>query len=194
MFKAPSFDPSLLRREPAAILSAVVGFGLEGYSQQVSRSLSLALSQNEVPLQVIPAYEALSRINRAGLAKEYTDMVAAYVQSGILDHAYLQRVGQAVGASYAFQPSMASFDQSMAGRFSFFGLRVFQTRISMLRLSLQLWDTRTGSIVWEASGEATLANEDVREFRIPFEDIARRLWDRILRDLRSLVKESPQAS
>jgi hypothetical protein len=46
-----------------------------------------------------------------------------------------------------------------------------------------LWDTRTGEIIWESSGEATLAAEDVRESRIPFDEIARRLWSRMLDDL-----------
>ena len=32
-------------------------------------------------------------------------------------------------------------------------------------------------------GEATLAGEDVREFRIPFDEIARRLWAHMLDDL-----------
>ena len=93
----------------------------------------------------------------------------------------------ALQAAYVFQPSLASFSQSMSGRFSFFGLRLLQTRVTMLRLSLQLWDTRTGDIVWEASGEATLAGEDVREFRIPFDEIARRLWTHMLDDLLSGV-------
>jgi hypothetical protein len=38
-------------------------------------------------------------------------------------------------------------------------------------------------IVGESSGEATQAGEDVREFRIPFEEIARRLWSHLLNDL-----------
>jgi hypothetical protein len=92
-------------------------------------------------------------------------------------------VGRALQAGYVFQPSMAAFSQHMSGRLSFLGLRIFQTRISMLRLSLELWDTRSGEIVWEASGEMTLAGEDIREFRIPFEEIAEHLWERILQDL-----------
>ena len=71
----------------------------------------------------------------------------------------------------------------MSGRLSILGLRIFQTRVTFLRLTLQLWDTRTGEIIWESSGEATLAAEDVREARIPFDEIARRLWSRMLDDL-----------
>lgn len=183
--KAPSFAPSALERERVGVLHAVVGFGLEGYSQQVSRSLSDVLARNRLPIMAISAQETLSRINREGLATDYAQMVPEYLRSGVLNRAVLEKVGKALDAAYVFQPSMAAFNQSMSSRFSFLGLRLFQTRISMLRLSVQLWDTRTGEIVWESSGEATLANEDVREFRIPFEEIARRLWRRMLQDLQS---------
>lgn len=185
--KTTSFDPATLKQERAAVLNAVVGFGLEGYAHQVSRSLSNALEQRPGQISTLPAHESLSRINRGGLTPLYADMVSAYAKTGILDRAGLHELGMALQSAYVFQPSLASFSQSMSGRFSFFGLRLLQTRVTMLRLSLQLWDTRTGDIVWEASGEATLAGEDVREFRIPFDEIARRLWTHMLDDLLSGV-------
>lgn len=181
--KAPSFDPSALQREGVAVLNAVVGMGLEGYRSSVSRSLSDVLSQTPQPIRMIPTQDALSLINRQELAHQYASIVSEYVRSGILDRKALEEIGRALGVRYVFQPSMASFSQSMAGRFSFFGVRLLQTRISMLRLSVQLWDTQTGEMVWEGSGEATLANEDIREARIPFDEIARRLWLKILQDL-----------
>jgi hypothetical protein len=181
--KTTSFDPATLKQERAAVLNAVVGFGLEGYAHQVSRSLSSALEQRPAQVIALPAHESLNRINRGGLTPTYADMVSTYARTGILNRVGLQELGMALQAAYVFQPSLASFSQSMSGRFSFFGLRVLQTRVTMLRLSLQLWDARTGDIVWEASGEATLAGEDVREFRIPFDEIARRLWTHMLDDL-----------
>lgn len=181
--KAPSFTPSALENERVAVLTAVVGFTFEGFSHQVSRSLGAALEQSKRPIKIVPAYETLGLINEAGLAVEYQDMVSGYSRSGILHRPVLEKIGRTLDASYVFQPTLAAFSQSTSGRFSFFGLRLFQTRISILRLTVQLWDTRTGKILWESSGEATLAGEDVREFRIPFEEIAQRLWERMLNDL-----------
>lgn len=182
--KSPSFLPAELDREQVAVLNAVVGFGLEGYSLQVSRSLSVVVAENQRPSKSISTQEALSAINREGLGRDYAQMVSEYIRSGILERDGLRQIGRALNVRYVFQPSMAYFNQQMSSRFSLLGLRLFQTRVSQLRLSAQLWDTRTGEIVWESSGEATLANEDVREFRIPFEEIARRLWRRMLQDLR----------
>jgi hypothetical protein len=183
MLKAPSFKSSTLEGEPIAVLNAVVGVGLEGYSHQVSRSLFNTLEQARPTLKVISPLDMLSQINREGLAAEYAAMVSQYLQSGILDRMALEKVSKALNARYVFQPSMAAFAQSVSGRFSIFGLRLIQTRVSTLRLSVQIWDARSGEIVWEATGEATLAGEDVREYRIPFEEIASLLWWRMLRDL-----------
>jgi hypothetical protein len=181
--KALDFEPAQLDRKRVAVLHAVVGFGLEGYSHQVSRSLAKALVQGARPMVVVPPHEALSRINKAGLATAYAGMVSDYARSGILTRDVLRQVGSALDAPYVFQPSMAAFSQSVSSRFSFFGLRLFQTRVTQLRLSVQIWNAETGAIVWEASGEATLGAEDVREFRLPFEDVANHLWRRILLDL-----------
>ncbi|MEY4704687.1 MAG: hypothetical protein RL042_883 [Nitrospirota bacterium] len=181
--KASSFDPRSLKEEPVGVLHAVVGFGLEGYSHQVSRSLAAAFANTSPPIKGIPVQEALSRLNREGLAGEYAQMVSDYTKSGMLNRLTLEKIGKTLNATYLFQPNLAAFSQSTAGRFSFFGLRLFQTRVTTMRVSVQLWDARTGDIVWEASGEATLAAEDVRELRIPFDEIARRLWAHMLEDL-----------
>lgn len=186
--KAPSFDPSVLERERVAVLNAVVGFGLEGYTHLVSRSLHEALARSHPPIKAISAHETLSRLNRQDLATPYAEMVSEYVRNGILKRAVLERIGRALEVGYVFQPSMAAFSQSTSGRLSVLGLRLFQTRISTCRLSIQIWDTRSGEIVWESYAEGTLAHEDVREFRIPFEEIAGRLWQRMLQDL---VNSSP---
>ena len=180
---APSFTAENLKGEKVAILNAVVGFGLEGYSLQVSRTLSSALSSQKQVFDLIPVQTALSGINRNGLASDYARMISGYRESGILNREILEKLGKAINATYVIQPSMAAFSQFTSGRLSVLGLRLFHTRISTLRLSAQIWDTRTGELVWEASGEGTIATEDVREFRIPFEAIGQRLWGRILQSL-----------
>ncbi len=184
MSRASGFDPGQLDSQPVAVLSAVVSFGLEGYAHQVSRSLQRALLAEPIAIQARTPQLTLSRINQAGLAKDYSDMIAAHLQSGVLNRATMRAIGDAAQARFVFLPMMAWFEQSMSERFSFFGIRVLQTRVSILRLSLELWNTQTGELVWESSGEATLAGEDVREYRIPFEEIAEQLWAKLLADLK----------
>lgn len=74
-------------------------------------------------------------------------MTSDYVRSGILDRDTLQKTCHILECRYVFQPSLAAFRQFMEDRFRFFGLRVFQTRVTTLRLSLQIYDAHTGEIV-----------------------------------------------
>lgn len=62
--KSASFDAAKLKLEQAAVLNAVVGFGLEGYAHQVSRSLSSALDERPTVITALPIHEALNRPDR----------------------------------------------------------------------------------------------------------------------------------
>jgi SpoVK/Ycf46/Vps4 family AAA+-type ATPase len=48
-----------------------------------------------------------------------------------------------------------------------------QTRSSIVRLSLQLWDAETGELVWASLAETNMANEAVSQDPVYLEDIAR---------------------
>ena len=182
-WKAPTFDPRSLERQPVVVLNALTGMSLEGYRHQVSQSLFLTLTKEKNPLSVLSPQETLGRLNHAGLGKEVSAMTSDYLTSGILDRDTLRKICQTLECRYVLQPSLAAFRQYMDDRLRFFGLRVFQTRVTILRLSLQIWDAQTGEIVWESSGEGTMAAEDVRDVMIPFEEITQKLWVKILSDL-----------
>jgi hypothetical protein len=52
-----------------------------------------------------------------------------------------------------------------------------RNRVITLRLWLQLWDTHTGEIVWESTGEANVASEFFLPQRIiPLDEIGEKLW------------------
>ena len=48
-----------------------------------------------------------------------------------------------------------------------------QTRTSNLRMSLQLWDTETGELLWASRAEGTMQSEAVSKDPVYFEDAAR---------------------
>ena len=52
-------------------------------------------------------------------------------------------------------------------------VRFMQTRSSIMRASLQLWDAETGEMVWNSYAEATVENEALSQDPMYFEDIAR---------------------
>jgi hypothetical protein len=80
-------------------------------------------------------------------------------------------------------PGLAQFEQVILDRFEIAGVKVIRTRVTVLRVWLQLWDTRTGHILWESAGDVATASEVVRHDRIvPVEAIAQKLWRRMLQD------------
>ena len=193
-WKSPTFDPLTLEIQPVVMLNALTSMTLEGYRHQVSQSLFLTLTKEKNPLSVLSPQETIGRLNRAGLGKEVTSMTSGYFTSGVLDRDTLRKICQTLECQYVLQPSLAAFRQYLDDRLRFFGLRVFQTRVTILRMSLQIWDAHTGEIAWESSGEGTMAAEDVRDVMISFEEIAQKLWTKILSDLWPQEESPPEES
>ena len=90
----------------------------------------------------------------------------------------------AIGARYVFQPRLAAFTQTMYDRWTFPGLGVLlvQVRSSNLRMSLQLWNTETGELLWASMAEGTMQNEAVSKDPVYFEDAARVALGSIIAD------------
>lgn len=178
---APS---ALLLSEHVAVLPALTSGPQVGFRQALSSALDRALPAASPETGLIPSHAVITLLNTKGLAEPYRALAAGYTQSGVLEQPSLQQVGSALGVRYVFQPTLSSFEQEMEDRFTMFGYRFIQTRTSILRLALQLWDTQTGALVWSASGETTLASDVLRETRIPFELAAEILWKAMIFDLR----------
>jgi hypothetical protein len=180
---AASLDVSALEREPVAILGLVAPAGLQGLSASVGHALAAALEDISPPLRVVPIYETMSRLNEQGLAAEYADLVSGFARSGILERKHLGRIGSALGARYVLQPGLGAFTETLADKFEIAGWKLIRTRITTLRLWLQLWDTETGRMLWESGAEATDAAQLLtQESTVSLEKIAGRLWVRMIQD------------
>jgi hypothetical protein len=67
-----------------------------------------------------------------------------------------------------------------------------RNRVITLRLWLQLWDTQTGQIVWESTGEVNVASELFLPQRVvPLDEIGQKLWLRMIED--NLLAEKTQS-
>lgn len=131
--------------------------------------------------------ELAKGINRHGLAGEYAKMRADFEISHILDGGTLRKISSALGVRYVFQPHLAAFSQTMTDRWSFppIDLRMMQTRSSIMRISLQLWDAETGEIVWASIAETTMQNEAVSQDPVYFEDVARATLGSMVADFKN---------
>jgi len=172
---APSFDPGRLTQEPAAVFGALTMPGLRGNEVGLDFMLAQVLHKVAPQIQMISPQRSMSKINEQGLASEYTQMRADAEQSHILSRESLKKLGAVMGVRYVFQPRLAAFTQTMYDRWTFpgFGVLLTQVRTSNLRISLQLWNTETGELLWASRAEGTMQSEAVSKDPVYFEDAAR---------------------
>ena len=135
------------------------------------------------PLVAQPIPDTLNALNQQGLTGEYAELLSGFARSCVLERKRLQSLGSALRSRYVLLPGLAGFDEVLADSFEVSGLKIVRSRISTLRLWLQLWDTQTGRLLWESSGEARVASELLRPDRtVPFDETAQKLWLRMIRE------------
>jgi hypothetical protein len=175
--RPPAFDPGLLAREPVAILGVVAPGALQGLSPTLSHALARALGEVSPTINAIPTPDVLTALNYRGLAGEYGDLLAGFARSGILERDGLRRVGVALGARHVLLPGIAALDQTLFDKFELGGIKLVRSRVIVLRVWLALWDTDSGRLVWESSGEGTFASQIVDAGRVvPLDELAQMLW------------------
>ena len=158
--------------------------GLRGNEVGLDYMLGEVLHRVAPQLHIVSQQQTISQINQQGLAVEYNQMRVDAEQSHILNRDPLKKVGMAIGARYVFQPRLASFTQTMYDRWTFpgFGVVVSQTRQSNLRMSVQLWDTKTGELVWASMAEGTMQSEALAKDPVYLEDAVRVTLGSIIAD------------
>ena len=181
--KPASLDPKDLARTPVVVLSFMAPAALQGLSPTLSHALSGALAEVSPPIREIPTRETLNRLTDKGLATEYADMRAGFTRNGILDRQQLRRLGSGLGSHYVLLPGLAQFGEETLDKFEAAGIKLVRNRVTTLRLWLQLWDTQTGHMVWESSGEGTTASVFLSPAQtVTLEQIARKLLVRMIQD------------
>jgi hypothetical protein len=181
--KPASFDASDLARMPVVVLAFVAPGNLQGFSPTLSHALSHALAEVAPPIREIPTDETLNWLTDKGLATEYADLRAGFARNGMLDRQRLRRIGLGLGSQYVLLPGVAQFNEEILDKFEAAGIKLLRNRVTTLRLWLQLWDSQTGHIVWESSGEVTTATVFLSPKQtVALEQIAQKLLVRMIQD------------
>lgn len=164
-------------------LTPAAGTGREADKQALAQSFAKALSDARPAIEIRGLAEVLNGVNKANLDQEYKAMYRDYLQTGILDADVLADVGETSRVRYLAQLSLAGFSQGNRGRFSFLGLRMFDTKQGNLRIFLQIWDAESGTVVWEGSGELNFAYDTGREDPVTFAELCRMTAERLFAEL-----------
>lgn len=187
---APHFFPTLqqqvislrkgdLEAAGLAFITPSTVTGQEQEKQAVALTFADVMKSARPALKVITLAETLGAVNRAALADDYRHMYEHYRDTGLFPDAVLRRVGKAAGARYLAQLKLQGFSQGAKNRFGFLGLRLVETQYADVRLFLQIWDSRDGSIAWEAMQELRIALDTTSEEPV----MLRKLLERSARDL-----------
>jgi hypothetical protein len=165
------------------VLAFVTPGNLQGFGPTLAHALSDALGEVAPPIPEISTVETVNRITDEGLAPGYADLRAGFARNGVLDRQLLRRIGTKLGSRYVLLPGIAQFEEAIIDKVEAVGIKLVRNRVTTLRLWLQLWDSETGHIVWESSGEATTATVFLSPKQtIAFEEIAKRLLVRMIQD------------
>jgi hypothetical protein len=180
-----SFSPDVFEEQALALFPAVTIPGLRGNEAALSYYLDDIIRKLAPKWRTVSPKSTVTRINQQGLAERYIKLMQDHEQSNIFDRNLLRPVAAALGARYVFQPRLAFLVQTMTDRWKVPALdvRVSQTRSSIMRLSLELWDADSGELVWASVAETNMANEAVSQDPVYLEDIARATLGSMISDL-----------
>ncbi len=178
-----SLAPGDLEREGIGFLTPAAATGREADKQALALVFSQTLGEVRADVRVVPMPAILSAVNAADMDQEYKQMYRDYLETGILDGALLNRIGVVGGVRYLAQLSLAGFDQQTRGRFSFLGLRFFDTKQANFRFFMQIWDSETGAVAWEGGGELNYAYDTAAEKPVTFQLVASEAAKRLFREL-----------
>jgi hypothetical protein len=170
-----SFDAGMLAQEQVAVLGALTMPGLRGNEVGLDFMLAEILHRVAPQMKIVRPQHSISQINQQGLAAEYNQMRIDAEQSHILNRDSLTKIGTAIGARFVFQPRLAAFTQTMYDRWTFpaFGVVISQTRQSDMRISVHLWDAKTGELLWASIAEGTMQSEAFAKDPVYLEDALR---------------------
>ena len=127
--------------------------GQEQEKEAVALTFTDVLRSERPALKISTLAETLGAVNKAGMGDAYKRMYEESRDTGLLSAEALRRVGAATGARYVAQLKLQGFNQSSKNRLGLLGLRLIETQNADVRLFFQIWDSRDGSIAWEAMQE-----------------------------------------
>lgn len=145
--------------------------GLE-YRKLLGDFVEQALQKKRPDVKIVSYWQTLSVVNREGYTDDYAAMLKNYASTGILDKRVLNKLADALGATYFAQPRILDFSQKQTIRFNPMGLTLFQTYETQIKIYLEIWNARTGEIAWIGVAEANLASDQFMARPVPFENAA----------------------
>ncbi len=185
LFSDPSVTASAFVGQSIALFPAVKiewDPSQEIYRETIAGLLYESLSagsQKNAP-HLIPVDVVQGRINAAGAWDDFMQMYREHETTSVLRKDLLSKIGVATGARYAILPKLLRYQQEVFDRATIVGISFLKTRQSTVDIHIQIWDTKTGMVVWQGAGEGTAATEFVSGSPISFLPVAKQACDSLI--------------
>jgi len=159
-YRQSSFTEEMLDEGGLAILPIVAGQGVEGYRRPFGRTVNQTAEQLLGAEDVLRWQSTMDQLNSQGLATSYNEAVATYQRTSIIDQSLVERMGNACNRRYFLYIRLsppknvqrqAESDINEGGSYQqqYIGVGAFG----------QIWDARTGDVVWEGTGMSSVARK-----------------------------------
>lgn len=158
-----SLRPGDLEAHGIAFITPSAATGQEEERQAIALVFAETLREQRKNVRVLALAQTLGAINQAGLADAYRQMYAYHRETGLFKADILSQVGKATGVRYLAQIQVQGFGQSAKERFGALGFRIVETKTAAVRLFFQIWDSREGTVAWEATEEVHYSYDTVTE-------------------------------
>lgn len=178
-----SLGPSQLESHGIAFITPSAVTGQEEEKQAVAFVFAEVLKRERERVRVVALAESLSAINRAGLSDAYKRMYDDYRDTGLFKRDVLEQLGRATGARYIAQIKLQGFGQGAKERFGVLGIRIVETRYASVRVFLQIWDSRDGTVAWEGMQEILYARDRISEEPVTFRTAVERAAGELVKRL-----------
>jgi hypothetical protein len=166
-----SLDKNDLETYGLAFITPSTVTGQEEDKQTLAFAFSSAMQESRPDIRLVTLPETLSAINVADITEDYKLMYVDYRDTGVFKSDLLKKVGDITRTRYLAQLKLSDFSQNSKGRFTFFGLRLVQTKEANIRIFLQIWDSSDGTIAWEGTEEMSYSWDTVSENPVTFRTI-----------------------
>ena len=160
-----------LQRDGIAFLTPSTVTGQEEDKQALAFIFTDTMKVLRPDIRQIALPQTLNAVNSSNMTDDYLQMYVQYSQTGIFKFETLQKIGEVTNTRYVIQIKLAGFEQGSRGRWGLLGFRLLETKHAKIRLFVQIWDTATGTIAWEAVHEMNYATDTYSEENITFRTI-----------------------
>lgn len=170
-FSAPEFTTYEMETGKVALLPIVA-------SPEYSRSLNVTLIDSfqtfHPGITAIGGDESRRLLQDAGVIEEYSQMIDTYFRTAIINRSVVSKMGEAVRARYLLYTRLLKYDEYKHPE--------KERTIYELSIKAEIWDSRTGEVVWDATGHGRIT-QTLLDKPVIFEDIAFKVCDSLMKKL-----------